>query len=166
MQKTSLFVFLILILSTLSSFSQEDKNINDLGIKIENILDNNNFELQNLNSKEAVTTGYFYSKGTQDSGLKKYRHTSSKWEIEVIEYKYKSNTVVENICNELKGAKDKSEYLGKSFVIILFIKNTIYEIYAPCKFSNKIWKKLLKDIEGLKDLYTDKVDCFCGGACR
>ena len=162
MKKGILLSFLIL--SFLNVFSQE-KNPEKLLTELNTVLEDKKFILQE-DSKEKVNFGYFYLKGTNQAYLYKYNNTFMKKEIEVIKYEYNSSSEVEKICNELKSSKDISIYTGKEFHFILFIDNIIYEIYAPCSFSPKVWKDLVKGIEKPDKLYNNRIACICGGACN
>jgi len=166
MKKINIIFITICLFNLIKVYSQKIDNIEKIQIKLNKVLIEREFVFDSLKGKKEIDLGFFTKKSERKSQLKEYKKMSNNSSIYLITHVFDNNKQVSTLYNDLKLAKDTSLYIGKEFYLILFVENIIYEIYAPCSFSSKVWKDLVKGIEKLDKLYNNRIACICGGACN
>ncbi|WP_046755899.1 hypothetical protein [Kordia jejudonensis] len=166
MRKLTVIFMTICLFNLLKVHSQITNNVENFQAKLNTVFNDAEFVFDSLNAKKEIDYGFFTKRSKGKSQLKEYTRTSNNSSVYVMIHIFDNNKQVNLIYNELQSSKDASLDIGKEFNLILFIDNIIYEIYAPCSFSPKVWKDFIRETEKLNKFYDFRIACICGGACN
>lgn len=83
----------------------------------------------------------------------------------VIESTYNSKDEVDKIYYELKAVKDFTLMFGKSFSLMIFHENKVYEILDGCGLDKRKWINISNQLNSNSIFTKQLLNCYCGGGC-
>jgi hypothetical protein len=56
--------------------------------------------------------------------------------------------------------------LDKDFDLLFIDKNLLYRLSASCNYSSNEWEVVIKNFKSIFNIYTENINCKCGGECN